>query len=454
MEYSKARRLAEIIVRLRIRKVTAEERAFLNDWLDESEANRQTYKRIVRGESIARRLKTEETIQSSTDFAQITEQIARRLTRKHRRPWRIGAWSAAAAIVAATVGYFALFHEPEPAFVPYAMERVVAAATPIADAKVLLVTADGKQFDLEKELPDSLNAGQSLVRNEKGQLVYEQKDTPSPTKIREEWHKVITSIGGEYFVRLGDGIDFARYDARQPESFSFFAYDVNPTASLAVNLRTALDTLPPADNTVTDAQVLVAASPVTLVPLAHFREEDCAALYGYCFPESQGCEVYYDVLPTANAVLLFALQRQLARTLEDTFGSVHYVSALTPLMRHFADKSSQGGQRLYAYAAEGRLHLSVFEGGRLLMANSYRMQAPTDAAYYLLNMARRTGTDPQTATFYVAGSSDLRDAILGELRKYVRQVNAIHPAAEFNRHPVVRNKQVPYDLACFLLEMS
>ena len=47
-----------------------------------------------------------------------------------------------------------------------------------------------------------------------------------------------------------------------------------------------------------------------------------------------------------------------------------------------------------------------------------------------------------------------RDAILGELRKYVRQVNAIHPAAEFNRHPVVRNKQVPYDLACFLLEMS
>ena len=144
MEYSKARRLAEIIVRLRIRKVTAEERAFLNDWLDESEANRQTYKRIVRGESIARRLKTEETIQSSTDFAQITEQIARRLTRKHRRPWRIGAWSAAAAIVAATVGYFALFHEPEPAFVPYAMERVVAAATPIADAKVLLVTADGK----------------------------------------------------------------------------------------------------------------------------------------------------------------------------------------------------------------------------------------------------------------------------------------------------------------------
>ena len=256
------------------------------------------------------------------------------------------------------------------------------------------------------------------------------------------------------FVRLGDGIDFARYDARQPESFSFFAYDVNPTASLAVNLRTALDTLPPADNTVTDAQVLVAASPVTLVPLAHFREEDCAALYGYCFPESQGCEVYYDVLPMANAVLLFALQRQLARTLEDAFGSVHYVSALTPLMRHFADKSSQGGQRLYAYAAEGRLHLSVFEGGRLLMANSYRMQAPTDAAYYLLNMARRTGTDPQTATFYVAGSSDLRDAILGELRKYVRQVNAIHPAAEFNRHPVVRNKQVPYDLACFLLEMS
>ena len=57
MDYSKARQLAEIIVKIRLRNVTFQERATLADWLEESENNRQLYKRIVRGQSIAKRLK-------------------------------------------------------------------------------------------------------------------------------------------------------------------------------------------------------------------------------------------------------------------------------------------------------------------------------------------------------------------------------------------------------------
>ena len=62
MDYSKARQLAEIIVKIRLRNVTFQERATLADWLEESENNRQLYKRIVRGQSIAKRLKEEDQI--------------------------------------------------------------------------------------------------------------------------------------------------------------------------------------------------------------------------------------------------------------------------------------------------------------------------------------------------------------------------------------------------------
>ena len=62
MDYSKARQLAEIIVKIRFRNVTFQERATLADWLEESENNRQLYKRIVRGQSIAKRLKEEDQI--------------------------------------------------------------------------------------------------------------------------------------------------------------------------------------------------------------------------------------------------------------------------------------------------------------------------------------------------------------------------------------------------------
>lgn len=199
--------MAEIIVKIRLRKASAAERAFLNDWLDESEANRQTYKRIVRGEAIARRLKAEEDIRNSADFSALTAQIARRLTRRRLRPWRIGAWGAVAAAFAGGLLYFGILQEQEPAFVPYrvAKETVIAAAAPNTDAKAMLVTADGQKIDLEKQAPDSLDARQAVIRGEEGKLVYERKEAGMPEEKQEEWNKVVTSVGGEYVVELSDG---------------------------------------------------------------------------------------------------------------------------------------------------------------------------------------------------------------------------------------------------------
>lgn len=255
------------------------------------------------------------------------------------------------------------------------------------------------------------------------------------------------------FIRLGEDISFAHYDPRQPESFSFFPYESTPAASRVVNLRGALDTLPPEGTQTTDAQVLVGTGATTLVPLAHFREEDCATLYAYCCPEPADTDVFYDTLPAANAVLLFGLQRQVVRMLKETFASVHYVSALTPLLRHFAERSTAGGRRLYAYIDGASAHLSAFDGGRLLMANSYPARHATDIAYFALNMARRLAFDLEADTCYVTGARDTRERVAQELRNYIRHVNPINPSAEFNRHPATRSGQVPYDLTCFLLGM-
>ena len=84
MDYSKARQLAEIIVKIRLRNVTFQERATLADWLEESENNRQLYKRIVRGQSIAKRLKEEDQINESVNFVLVRDGIIRRLVRKQQ----------------------------------------------------------------------------------------------------------------------------------------------------------------------------------------------------------------------------------------------------------------------------------------------------------------------------------------------------------------------------------
>ena len=62
MDLQKAYRLATIIILVKLGNVTEEERSELLDWLDESEENRRTYKRIIRGEAIRERIAGEERI--------------------------------------------------------------------------------------------------------------------------------------------------------------------------------------------------------------------------------------------------------------------------------------------------------------------------------------------------------------------------------------------------------
>ncbi|RHM37784.1 FecR family protein [Butyricimonas virosa] len=206
MERTKARQLAEIIVKIRLRKASDKERSILNDWLDECEANRQTYKRIIRGEAIARRLKTEEQINATANFRKIQENITRALSRqRHLRQWRRLSWGAAAAVLIGIAVYTIHPWKTGEKFVPYSVPTTVIAAIPNSEMKTMLVTADGKQIDLEQQFPDTLASRQALIHGEKGRLSYNAKTSTTDTAIQEEWNKVITSVGGEYVLTLSDG---------------------------------------------------------------------------------------------------------------------------------------------------------------------------------------------------------------------------------------------------------
>ncbi len=255
------------------------------------------------------------------------------------------------------------------------------------------------------------------------------------------------------YLRIGDGdICFARYEARRDTFFEFAPYAVRPNTSLAVNLREAKTSEPILAAPIRKVQVLV-VGPTTLVPLADFQEEDCETLYNYTFPSDTKRRVFYDVLPSANAVLLFALEETTCRTLEEEYGNVHYVSGLTPVLRHFSAKGVSAAKRLFAYVHGETLSVAVFEENKLVVANTYRIGNPVDAAYYVFNVASHQAMKPEEAAFFVAGTAEERESISTELRKYASSVFTVNPAGEYNRHIVAMTPEVPYDLMTLLLDI-
>ena len=256
------------------------------------------------------------------------------------------------------------------------------------------------------------------------------------------------------YLRLSDSrICFARYEQRQEPDFAFSLYKLRPDASLTINLREALQTESILRAPIQETIVLV-SSPITPVPLAEFQEEDCNTIYNYCFPEEGPRRVFYDIVPAANTVLMFSLEEQTCRNIEEVFDNVRYVSALTPILRRFSTKGVVGNpqKRLFVYRHEKSIDIAVFEETRLIMVNSYPAQTETDVAYYVFNVGKQLALDNATTAFYTAGQHDLRNRVVEALQQFATNVYSINPTAEFNRHIVSTTEGVPYDLMTLLID--
>lgn len=205
MERNKAYELARIIVQTRLKNVSDEDRAYLNDWLDESAENRAMYKRIVRGESIARRLRMEEEISQATDYKEVEHRIVRILKNGRRRQWlRVLWWCGGAAACVAGVAFAFSWHwQPAEGLMQVEAPRVLVAALPEKEYEAVLVLGDGSTVDLYGEKPE-IRQENTTVTDEKGRLVYREQEENAGEEETEVFNKVVTGSKG-YALALSDG---------------------------------------------------------------------------------------------------------------------------------------------------------------------------------------------------------------------------------------------------------
>lgn len=196
--------LAKIIIRVRLEMASDEEREILGEWLDEKAANRRLYKDIIRGKCIARRLKLEDEINQTTDFQKIYEEVSRRLAMHGSRRIPLRQIVVGAAVASCFVGILIIFHP----LVKVEVHRTISVqgdlkGVTVEKEKVMLVLGNGERIGLVKHVPDSLKLAQATLIGAKGSLQYEINTDSVPEQ--EELHKIMTGVGGDFFVVLSDG---------------------------------------------------------------------------------------------------------------------------------------------------------------------------------------------------------------------------------------------------------
>lgn len=196
MNYNYARQLAEIIIKIWLDKASENEREKLLSWLDENEDNRQTYKNIINGESLLKRLKREEIILETTNFEFLCKDIAQRLLKRKARKRAIRIISYAAGCVVLTVGALLWMIGDN-----QKNEKLLS----VNSSKVRLVMASGNVINLDNQVSDSIDAKSALILKDTKGLIYKAKNNAQEESHLVEKNRIITEVGGEYSFTLSDG---------------------------------------------------------------------------------------------------------------------------------------------------------------------------------------------------------------------------------------------------------
>ncbi len=253
-------------------------------------------------------------------------------------------------------------------------------------------------------------------------------------------------------IRVSKGsLAFAIANPQASGQVDFMPYTAKSGVSMAANLREAFKTTDLLRYDTRRAQVLI-DSPVLLVPIEEYKEDDNELLYKHCFPSTEGSTVIANVLPDLNAVALFAVNKDLKLVVEDHYEDVKFITLMRPVWGYLHHRSFIGNRRkLYAHFHDGLLEIFSFERNRFIFSNRFETKSAKDTAYYILYVWQQLVLDQKKDELYLSGNIPDKEQLLQEVKAYVEKVSTVNAAADFNRAPMTAIKGITFDLLTLYL---
>ena len=241
-------------------------------------------------------------------------------------------------------------------------------------------------------------------------------------------------------------LSFSVIDREAEHQVIYEPYTVKSGVSMAANLRQAFKESDLLLRGYPKARVYI-DTPLLIVPIEEFKEEDVATLYHHAYTEHDSDALLYRVQPNLNVVAIFCINKDLKMVVEDNFKDVRFTPILQPVWNYMHQRNFTGIRRkLYAYCHEKKLDIFCFEKNRFKFFNSFEASHSKDAMYFILYVWNQLGFDQQQDELHLFGNIPDKDWLLYNTKLYIKKALAMNPAAEFNRAPITEIKGMPFDL--------
>ena len=128
-------------------------------------------------------------------------------------------------------------------------------------------------------------------------------------------------------------LSFSVVDREAEHQLIYEPYTVKSGVSMAANLRQAFKESTLLQRGYQKVRVYL-DSPILLVPIEEFHEEDIDVLYQHAFNSHNSDAILYRVQPELNAVAVFPINKDFKMVVEDNFKDVRFTPIMQPMWHY------------------------------------------------------------------------------------------------------------------------
>lgn len=250
-----------------------------------------------------------------------------------------------------------------------------------------------------------------------------------------------------------NGLSFCSYKPMSDTQFEYKVYDIQPTISLAANVKEALRNEPMLKDEYQRVNVLITTPHFTTVPVAYFNFDDAVKYYECAFPKDKPQHVSYNVLRRSGIAIVFGLDKNVYQLIHDDFPRARFYASASTLIEFFGEKSMFGTNRkMYAYLHDRELTLYAFDNGRMLFVNTFAVGTVADTQYYILNVWKQLGFDQVEDSLSIVGDTlEHRKELVSKTQNFLGNISLIDRREDFRNELTGGNANIPYDLQTLLV---
>lgn len=249
-----------------------------------------------------------------------------------------------------------------------------------------------------------------------------------------------------------NGLSFCTYSPDENKAFEYKKIDVQPTISLAANLKDALMKEPELKENYQRVNVMVVTPHTTCVPVEDFKPEDVETIYEFNFPDSENTHVSYNVLNRWGIAVIFGVSKNIHQLLIDDFPQARFYASLSTIIEHIGNKEKTSRKnKMYAYVLEHELTLYAFSNGTMRCFNTFQINSIDDCVYYILNMMQQLDFSQVDDSLLIVGNTGKEKDLHSKARSFVKDVSIIDCKEEFRNSITGGEASIPYDLQTLLI---